>query len=228
MYIVKVNNDWECVSGEDYQWNLLIERLEQLCHLNTTLKYSSEEPIGTLHCIKYEYSSITLNDLIKFGRGNFNNLTNQIMYYIIHNSFIYLKFILILGEVSTIISKWLASMGIDPTLIINEYLMDINNTITTNQLHKNQSIMSIQEGVTINTEIAIEARVLSVPEKEILDVLKCLKFWFPYSLDCNTLLSNICWEYLSVWQTGVSDLRPLNAALNVANKIPCPHIRLSK
>lgn len=67
---VKVNNDWECISTNDYQWNLLIERLEQLCHLNLTLKYISEEPIGMLYCIKYEYSSITLVDLLKLGRGN--------------------------------------------------------------------------------------------------------------------------------------------------------------
>lgn len=66
---VKVNNEWECVSREDYQWNLLIERLEQLCHLNSILKYYSEEP-GILFCIKYEYSSITLADLLKLGRGN--------------------------------------------------------------------------------------------------------------------------------------------------------------
>lgn len=69
---MKVNNEWECVSGEDYQWNLLIERLEQLCHLNTTLKYCSEEPVGTLHCIKYEFSSVTLTDLLKLGRGIIN------------------------------------------------------------------------------------------------------------------------------------------------------------
>jgi hypothetical protein len=78
LFTVKVNNEWECVSGEDYQWNLLIERLEQLCHLNATLKYCSEEPFGTLHCIKYEYSSITLTDLLKHGRGNPS--------YYIHNS----------------------------------------------------------------------------------------------------------------------------------------------
>lgn len=71
--VVKVNNEWECVSGEDYQWNLLIERLEQLCHLNTTLKYCSEEPIGTLHCIKFEFSSITLTNLLKLGRSNSTN-----------------------------------------------------------------------------------------------------------------------------------------------------------
>lgn len=73
LFAVKVNNEWECVSGEDYQWNLLIERLEQLCHLNATLKYCSQEPVGTLHCIKYKYSSITLIDLLKHGRGNPSN-----------------------------------------------------------------------------------------------------------------------------------------------------------
>lgn len=70
---VKVNNEWECISGGDYQWNLLIERLEQLCHLNTVLKYCSDESVGTLHCIEYEYTSITLTDLLRLGRGNPTN-----------------------------------------------------------------------------------------------------------------------------------------------------------
>lgn len=70
IFTVKVNNEWECISGEDYQWNLLIERLEQMCHLNTSLRYCPEKPVGTLHCIKYEYSPITLTDLLKHGRGS--------------------------------------------------------------------------------------------------------------------------------------------------------------
>lgn len=70
LFTVKVNNEWECISGEDYQWNLLIERLEQLCHLNGTLNYCSEQPVGTLYCIKYEYLPITLTDLLKHGQGN--------------------------------------------------------------------------------------------------------------------------------------------------------------
>jgi hypothetical protein len=70
IFVVNVNNEWECISDDDYQWNLLIERLEQLCHLNATLKYCSKEPVGPFHCLKYEYSSITLTDLLQLGRGN--------------------------------------------------------------------------------------------------------------------------------------------------------------
>ncbi|XP_025425417.1 rab3 GTPase-activating protein non-catalytic subunit isoform X2 [Sipha flava] len=195
---VKVNNEWECVSGEDYQWNLLIERLEQLCHLNATLKYCSEEPFGTLHCIKYEYSSITLTDLLKHGRGG----------------------------VSTLVSKWLASLGLNPTLVIDEFLMEFDKE-TSISSDKTQVIMGVQEGIAINTEAAIEARALSMAEKETLDILKRLKYYFPYSLGGNTLLSNIFWEYISVWKNCVSDLRPLYAALNVVDKIPCPHTRQS-
>lgn len=88
--------------------------------------------------------------------------------------------------------------------------------------------MGVQEGIAVNSEVAIEARAISVPEKETLDALKRLKTCFPYSLDGNTLLSNIFWEYSSVWQNFIADLRPLNAAFIVADKIPCPHTRLSK
>lgn len=128
---------------------------------------------------------------------------------------------------STLVSLWLASIGLDPTIIIDEYLMDVDKKVS-NVLNKNKVITSIQEGVAIDTEAAIEARALSIVEKETLDTLKRLKSYFPYSLDGNTLLSNMFWEYSSVWQNCITDLRPLYAALAVADKIPCPHTRQSK
>lgn len=135
--------------------------------------------------------------------------------------------LLILGGVSTLVSKWLASTGLNPTLVIDEYLIDFDKTMS-NSPSNSKVKVGVQEGVAINTEIAIEARVLSMAEKETLDALKRLKSCFPYSLDSNTLLSNIFWEYTSVWKNCVADLRPLNAALDVAEQIPCPHIKQSK
>lgn len=128
---------------------------------------------------------------------------------------------------SALVGKWLASVGIDPIIIIEEYFLDFDKNVS-NFPNKTQVILGVQEGLAINTEKAIEARVLSMAEKEILDALKRLKNCFPYSLDGNTLLSNIFWEYSSVWKNRVADLRPLNAALNVADKIPCPHTRQSE
>jgi hypothetical protein len=134
---------------------------------------------------------------------------------------------LTLGGVSTLVSKWLASLGLNPTLVIDEFLMEFDKE-TSISSDKTQVIMGVQEGIAINTEAAIEARALSMAEKETLDILKRLKYYFPYSLGGNTLLSNIFWEYISVWKNCVSDLRPLYAALNVVDKIPCPHTRQSK
>lgn len=128
---------------------------------------------------------------------------------------------------STFVSKWLASIGLNPMLVIDEYLMEFDKEVSKTS-DKTKVIMGVQEGVAINTETAIEARALSMAEKETLDALKRIKYCFPYSLDGNTLLSNIFWEYVSVWKNSVADLRPLSAALNVADKIPCPHTRQSK
>lgn len=134
---------------------------------------------------------------------------------------------MVLGGVSAFVSKWLDSIGLDPSLIVDEYLMNSDKKVpySTNQ---SKVVMGVQEGIAINTETAIEAKVLSMAEKETIDALKRLKSCFPYSLDSNSLLSNMCWEYSSVWHNCVSDIRPLNAALNVAEKIPCPHTRQSK
>jgi len=134
---------------------------------------------------------------------------------------------LILGGVSTLVSKWLSGIGLDPTLVIDEYLLDFDKE-KTKPLSQNKGIMGIQEGIIINTEPAIEVKSLSMAEKEILDILKRLKTCFPYSLDGNTLLSNIFWEYSSAWKNCVADLRPLKTALHVADILPCLHTRQSK
>lgn len=134
---------------------------------------------------------------------------------------------MILGGVSTLVSKWLASIGLDPSLLVDEFSMDFDKG-NLNNPNQGKVFMGVQEGVAIQTETAMEARALSMAEKETLDALKRLKSYFPYSLDGTTLLSNIFWEYSSVWKNSVSDLRLLTAALNVADKIPCPHTRQSK
>lgn len=134
---------------------------------------------------------------------------------------------MILGGVSTLVSKWLSSIGFDPTLVIDEYLLDFDKE-NTKPLSQNKGIMGIQEGLVINTETAIEVKTLNMTEKEILDILKRLKICFPYSLDGNTLLSNIFWEYSSAWKNCVADLRPLKTALHVADILPCLHTRQSK
>lgn len=134
---------------------------------------------------------------------------------------------MILGGVSTLVSKWLSGIGFDPTLVIDEYLLDFDKE-NTKPLSQNKGIMGIQEGLVINTETAIEVKTLNMAEKEILDILKRLKTCFPYSLDGNTLLSNIFWEYSSAWKNCVADLRPLKTALHVADILPCLHTRQSK
>lgn len=128
---------------------------------------------------------------------------------------------------STLVSKWLASVGIDPTLVIDEYLIDFDKKILSSP-NQSKIIMGVQEGIAINTEIAIEVRALTLREKETLDALKRIKTCFPYSLACNILLSNMFWEYSSVWHNCIADLRPLIAALDVVDKIPCSHTRLSE
>lgn len=111
--------------------------------------------------------------------------------------------------------------------MIDEYLIDVDKKMLNCSI-ESKVIKGIQEGIAINTETAVEARILSMAEKETLDALKRLKSCFPYSLDSNTLLSNIFWEYTSVWQNSVADLRPLSAALDVVEQIPCAHIKQSK
>lgn len=128
---------------------------------------------------------------------------------------------------STLVGKWLASIGLDPALVIDEYLVDFDKK-KTKPFIQNKGIMGIQEGLVIDTETAAEVKALSMAEKEILDTLKRLKTCFPYSLDGNTLLSNIFWEYSSAWKNCVADLRPLKTALHVAETLPCLHTRQSK
>ncbi|XP_050524026.1 rab3 GTPase-activating protein non-catalytic subunit isoform X2 [Daktulosphaira vitifoliae] len=199
--LVKVDAEWECLTREDYKWNLLIVRLEQVCHLNATLKYCPEESHSTLYCTKYNHIPLSLTEVLRNGRGG----------------------------VSMFVAKWLISVGLDPALIMNDYLFDKQDKILEIESPnlENKIVKSIQDGIAINTELAIEARTLSNAEKETIDALQNLRLCFPYSLDSNILLSNIYWEYLLEWKECVSNLRPLEAGLKVADYIACSHIKYS-
>jgi len=59
--------------------------------------------------------------------------------------------------VSTLVGKWLAGIGLDPTLVIDEYLLNYDKK-KTKPLNQNKGIMGIQEGIVINTEVAIEVK----------------------------------------------------------------------
>lgn len=137
---------------------------------------------------------------------------------------------MVLGGVSMFVAKWLVSIGLDPVLIINDYLFDKQDKILEIKSPnlKNKITKGVQEGIAINTELALEARTLSTVEKETLDAMQKLRLCFPYSLDGNILLSNMYWEYSSEWKKCIANLKPFEAGLKVADYITCSHIKYSK
>lgn len=59
----------------------------------------------------------------------------------------------------------------------------------------------------------------------IFERLDTLKKQFPYSLDANVLLVNMCWEYALAWQKNLSEFSHLEAAVRCLEHIAEPHLK---
>ncbi|XP_065207798.1 rab3 GTPase-activating protein non-catalytic subunit isoform X2 [Planococcus citri] len=185
--------DWENVTQEDCDWNLLIGQLEDITFLDSVLKQQPSRLPATLFCVPYEPPNVVLSSILKQGKGS----------------------------ISELVAKWIVSMGLNPELL---FLNDVSVLINDKSSPK-KSLLGIQEGIALTIDPSVEARPLKSNEKEILDLLEKLVAIFPYSLNANSLLANMTWEYVLTWKKCINDLRPLEAAIATLQMIRCPHIK---
>lgn len=118
-------------------------------------------------------------------------------------------------------AKWIISTGLNPELL----LPNDNNVVNTDKSSPKKSCLGVQKGTALSVDFNFEAKPLKLNEKEILDLLEKLIAIFPYSLNSNSLLTNITWEYVLTWKKETNELRPLEAAISTLKLIRCPHVR---
>ncbi len=114
-------------------------------------------------------------------------------------------------------------MGLNPELLLQN---DMNVLSTEkDRTSPKKSLLGIQEGVAPSVDVSFEAKPMKPNEKEILDLLEKLIAIFPYSLNSNSLLANMTWEYVLAWKKTIGELKPLEAAITTLKLIRCPHVK---
>lgn len=130
------------------------------------------------------------------------------------------------GSISEYVARWIISLGLDPELLSTTDVSPSNSDRGAEKSSPKKFLLGdVQEGTVLSVDPCSEAKAVKPNEKEILDLLEKLIATFPYSLNCNSLLANMTWEYVLTWKRGINDLRPLEAAIRTLKLIRCPHVK---
>lgn len=148
---------WEQVSQEAAQWSLLIGKLDDIAALGAVLNYTKQRDTYEMPVISYQKQDTSLCGIINGGKG----------------------------IVSEIVAKWIASLGIEPKLLLEHDTSDADDD-------KNHS---------------------SSDYVWFMNYLNTLRRHFPFSTQSGILLSYLTWDYMSMWSKNMTDLSYLKAAL---------------
>ncbi|ERL83997.1 rab3 GTPase-activating protein regulatory subunit-like [Dendroctonus ponderosae] len=116
------------------------------------------------------------------------------------------------GSVSELTARWLTTCGIGPQQIV------LNDKIISHASANPDQNQDISEGMHLEM-------IQQVNSEAVFKYLNLLKQQFPYSLEVNNLLSNVCWEYALAWRRDIKDLSNLRAALQCLKEVPDKRVR---
>lgn len=177
---------WERVSADNCKWSLLIGKLEDISLLNIVLNMKNiayDQPILTK--LNYEGIDISLKFVLMGGKG----------------------------IVSELVSKWLASYGVNPQEIVDNELIHLQSVKIASTPEK-----SPVEEVVPNDD-TIE------PIKPIFEQYNLLHKQFPFSLQAVVILSNMAWEYSENWKKNLDDIRSLKSAVQCLDCLCNVHLK---
>lgn len=177
---------WERVSADNCKWSILIGNLEDISLLNIILNMQNityDTPILTK--LKYEGVDISLKYVLEGGRG----------------------------IVSELVSKWLASYGVNPQEIVDNELIHLQNV----------KIASVSKE-PLNDEANCD-NTATEPIKPIFEQFNLLHKQFPFSLQAVVILSNMAWEYSENWKKNLDDIKSLKSALQCLDCLCNVHLK---
>ncbi|XP_053681209.1 rab3 GTPase-activating protein non-catalytic subunit [Anopheles nili] len=203
------SEQFEQVSQEACQWMLLIYKLEDVAILGKILAESVRCRNPRCPMLKYQKPVVSLKEILTGGKG----------------------------IVAEMVSKWVASTGIDPAMLVIE--MPLEATETEAKTGETKSLSPDKESDKSdrkerNRRLAlIKANLLLAseygPNKEsgeqeefdpVLYNLNILRLHFPFSLDCGQLLAQLAWEYIGTWSKTMANVACLQAGLAALKAIP--------
>ena len=127
--------DWEELSMDSAQWNVLLRQLEDLSMLDFVLQQRIKVELNALpHRLKWKSMPISLRLLLEKGRGNIKNLIQNFIVFKILCSGNFL------GAISEIVAYWIGTTGLHPKTLI--------------ELEKKEILGSLSEGEPEDAEEA--------------------------------------------------------------------------
>ncbi|XP_022917832.2 rab3 GTPase-activating protein non-catalytic subunit [Onthophagus taurus] len=121
------------------------------------------------------------------------------------------------GSVSELVAKWLTSSGLNPRLLpLNDQIINLNS-FDENQSKDNINYVEIY-GIS-------EEDYNRVKSEKIFEQFNILKKQFPYSLESDVLLANMCWEYAIFWQRDLEKINLLEACIRCISEIKNPKFK---
>lgn len=125
------------------------------------------------------------------------------------------------GCISELVAKWIAGSGIDPTLLLEEPVVEPSKEPQKRGL----SNIGVEDGLPLDHDNSIEAKPVTQQQTILLEDLSNLREHFPHSLSGNVVIANLCWEYVLAWSRDVEKLLYLQSALTCLSTVPSPHLK---
>ncbi|XP_039285376.1 rab3 GTPase-activating protein non-catalytic subunit [Nilaparvata lugens] len=189
--------EWENVSEESCQWSQIILQLEEISLLQSVLSHNIALDEGNSSQSTYENPIISLGLVLTKGKG----------------------------YIPEVVAKWISGAGLDPALLLDSACLKSTLPAESSEAQASVSPLGVTQGVAETVHHCVEAQPLSQKQTLIIDELTRLRECFPYSLSSDSLLANVCWEYVLAWNRDVDSLTTLLAAINCLKVIPNPHIQ---
>ncbi|RZF48247.1 hypothetical protein LSTR_LSTR006214 [Laodelphax striatellus] len=192
--------EWENVSQETCQWSQIIEQLEEIALLQSVLSHKIVPDEVYPSQSTYENPSISLGLVLTRGKG----------------------------YIPEVVAKWISGAGLEPALLLDSACLKSSETTGPDSSRVSPpsvSSLGVTQGVAETVQDSVEAQPLSEKQTFIIDELTKLRECFPYSLSSDSLLANVCWEYVLAWNRDADSLTTLLAAINCLKVIPNPHLQ---
>ncbi|XP_050347252.1 rab3 GTPase-activating protein regulatory subunit isoform X2 [Nymphalis io] len=183
---------WESVTKENAKWGILIGKLEDISILSIVLLFKAEFKGESIPKLPFEDININLKYIYSRGKGSITEL----------------------------IAKWLCSMGVPPSSIATNELMEKYDPVL------NSDPSSLEEDDRADILYMENQRHFIDDNPQIFKWLSLLRRQFPLSTTTDYIIANMSWEYAMDWQKCMKKTDNLEVVIHCLQIITNVRLRL--
>nr|XP_026500575.1 rab3 GTPase-activating protein regulatory subunit isoform X2 [Vanessa tameamea] len=183
---------WESVTKENAKWGILIGKLEDISILSIVLLFKAD--IKGQSIPKLAFEDININLKYIYSRGK--------------------------GSITELIAKWLCNMGVPPSSIAANELMEKYDPVL------NSDPSSLEDDDRAEILYMENNRSLIEGNPQIFKWLSLLRRQFPLSTTTDYIIANMSWEYAMEWQKCMNKTDHLDMVIHCSQIITNVRLRL--